>query len=140
MKFSDMMGQGDEGGTDVEQDAPPLPPMPPAGRTTPSVPEAPVQFGGNRSEPANAEPEAAAPEVEASIAAPEVAETPTVTEPTAAPEAPPAARAEPLLSDVVAELAPRAGFTGKATASDEQLDTSAWLDGLGDIDDDLLPR
>ncbi len=137
MKFSDMMGQGDEGGTDVEQDAPALPPLPPAGRTTPSVPEAPVQFGGNRSEPANAEPEAAAPEGEASIATPDVTAPPAATP---AEPAPVARGGDPLLSDVVAELAPRPGFTGKASASDEQLDTSAWLDGLGSIDDDLLPR
>ncbi len=36
-------------------------------------------------------------------------------------------------SDVIAELLPPA-------ASDPELDASAWLEGIGAIDDDLLPR
>jgi hypothetical protein len=49
--------------------------------------------------------------------------------------------APPSISDVVAELAPRPASASVAAAvTDQQLDTSAWLDGITSIDDDLLPR
>ena len=40
------------------------------------------------------------------------------------------------------ELAPRPGAPAAAAsaASDAELDTTAWLEGLGSIDDDLLPH
>ena len=135
MKFSDMMGQGDEGGTDVEEDAAP---QPPAARTAPPLPEAPVQFGGNRSEPADGEPVDTEPGAAASITAPVVAERPDAAL-AAMPSTGPVG--DPLLSEVVAELAPRGSSPVRATgASDQQLDATSWLEGLNTIDDDLLPR
>ena len=133
MKFSDMMGPGEDSATDVEEDAPPAAP---AARTAPPLPEAPVQLGGNRSQPPDDDPAPAVPAAEASVAPPVIADPPAPLE-----VAQPAARShEPLLSDVVAELAPRADFTSRTGASDEQLDATAWLEGLNTIDDDLLPR
>ena len=53
-------------------------------------------------------------------------------------EAPPAAAEDrPAILDVMAELAPRPGEV--SAASTEQLDATAWLEGLVAIDDDLLP-
>ena len=47
----------------------------------------------------------------------------------------------PSIHDVVAELAPRSAVAATSSAvTDQQLDASAWLDGIGSIDDDLLPR
>jgi hypothetical protein len=125
MKFSDMMGNKDRDTTEVAE-----PQLPPEARSAPPVPEAPIRFGGNRpdvDDPAAAHgsgsitPEAppASP-----LAPPEITGT----------EAPPPA--PPSISDVVAELAPRPA----AAATDQQLDASAWLDGINTIDDDLLPR
>jgi len=115
MKFSDMMGKRDRGTTEVTE-----PELPPEARTAPPVPEAPIRFGGNRSE------------LEEAAAA-----FGTVTP----PPAPPAVLAPPSISDVVAELAPRPASASVAAAvTDQQLDTSAWLDGINSIDDDLLPR
>jgi hypothetical protein len=56
--------------------------------------------------------------------------------------APPTTPGPPSISDVVAELAPRPATAPAAAAavSDQQLDTSAWLDGINSIDDDLLPH
>jgi hypothetical protein len=44
---------------------------------------------------------------------------------------------QPAIHEVVAELAPR---PTAAAVTEQQLDTSAWLDGITSIDDDLLPR
>ena len=45
-------------------------------------------------------------------------------------------RSSALMFDVVNELKPG---SDTPAASTQQLDASAWLDGLGGIDDDLLP-
>jgi hypothetical protein len=45
MKFSDMMSKRDRGTAEVTE-----PELPPEARTAPPVPEAPIRFGGNRSE------------------------------------------------------------------------------------------
>jgi hypothetical protein len=110
MKFSDMMGKKDHDATEVDE-----PELPPEARSAPPVPEAPIRFGGPPSDTAE-------PVVADGVGA------------IAPPDAP--ALDQPSISDIVAELAPRPA----ATASDEQLDTSAWLDGINTIDDDLLPR
>ncbi len=120
MKFSDMMGKGAKTADDAETA------LPPAQVKAPPVPEAPIRF---TPAPGPAEPVAEAP----------VAVTPTVpaaVEP--APESalvePGATQAQPAILDVMHELAPR-----RAEASDQELEASAWLDGLTQIDDDLLP-
>jgi len=145
MKFSDMMGKRDRGTAEVTE-----PELPPEARTAPPVPEAPIRFGGNRTElddaaaafgsvapPPPAPPAPAAAPVEA------LDETaPAALAPAAAP-AQPAPLAPPSISDVVAELAPRPASTPvptAAAATDQQLDASAWLDGVNSIDDDLLPH
>jgi hypothetical protein len=126
MKFSDMMGKRDRGTTEVTE-----PDLPSEARTAPPVPEAPVRFGGNRSEL-----EEAAAAFGGSVTPPPAPPAPPA--PTLpAPPAPPAVLAPPSISDVVAELAPR---PASASVTDQQLDTSAWLDGINSIDDDLLPR
>ena len=143
MKFSDMMGD-DENGTDVETDAPPLPPLPPTTRSAAPLPEAPVRLGGNRSEPDDSAAGSATPTEETTAAQTPARAAPTADPPDAALAAmtPTAAPADPLMSDVVAELAPRPGVAARSTgtASDDQLDATAWLEDLGSIDDDLLPH
>jgi hypothetical protein len=161
MKFSDMMGKNkaavDEADAETEAVA--------ARLKAPPVPEAPVQFGGNRSEPTEsptaqvappaapplAPPAAAPPVLAPPVAAPQlvappvaavVAEpAPTVPAPASAPIIGSTVHADPgqpLMSDVMAELVPRAGASLTA-ASPAELDASAWLEGLTDINDDLLP-
>jgi hypothetical protein len=129
MKFSDMMGKRDRRSSEVTE-----PPRPPEAATAPPVPEAPVRFGGNRSELDEA---AAAFGTEATTR--EAAVAPPAADPATFVAAPPPI-VEPdgplSISDVVAELAPRP----VAAVTDQQLDTSAWLDGINSIDDDLLPR
>lgn len=151
MKFSDMMGKGERDGstevaeaieTDADSGSTALPPL--DARSAPSAPPADIRFSGGVTPAASAPPPAPPP-------APPAADVPAP--PVDAPpiEAPPieAPRLAPSISDVVAELAPRAAPASTATAvsaapaataTDEQLDTSAWLDGINDIDDDLLPR
>ena len=107
MKFSDMMGKGDKGGVDAEVTETSTPPAQPS---TPTVPDAPIRFGGTESV------EAAQPE--STVA--------TDTE-----------LAPPSISDVVSELAPRAAVP--VAAAPAELDATAWLEGLTEIDDDLLP-
>ena len=124
MKFSDMMGKGSKG-TAVEAETPETT-IPPMQRSAPPVPDAPIRFGAPRTDAASApSPELAPP-------APAEAPTPTPT-------------AEgPSFSDVVAELVPRrpapgAPVTGSASASTQEVDTSAWLEGITTVVDDLLP-
>ncbi len=70
---------------------------------------------------------------------------PTVAE-VARPAAPTAAAPDetddelPALHDVMAELGPRTQTFDELTASAPPPDAASWLDGLGSIDDDLLPR
>ena len=110
MKFSDMMGKGDKGGVDADATETSTPSAQPS---TPTVPDAPIRFGGTQSV------ESAQPES-------------TVTTDTEL--------APPSISDVVAELAPRADAPVAATAaSPAELDASAWLEGVTIVDDDLLP-
>jgi len=111
MKFSDMMGKKDNDTTEVAE-----PDLPPEARTAPPLPEAPIRFAANRSDLEEAGTTTPAP--------PEL----TTTEPRTL--------VQPSISDVVAELAPRPA----SAATDQQLDASAWLDGINTIDDDLLPR
>ena len=112
MKFSDMMGRGAKTEDAVETAVPAAP------VNAPPVPEAPIRF-------------MAAPPTAPSAPAEPVAET--VVESAVAPE-PVSASAPPAILDVMAELGPR-----RDAASNQQLDASAWLDGLTAIDDDLLP-
>jgi hypothetical protein len=128
MKFSDMMGKDDQDATtevaeaEPPANAPMLPPPPIEARRAPSVPGAEIRFGGVTT--------AAAPLP-------------------AAPSVAPAGLA-PSISDVVAELAPRPPSTPSAApaasavsttsaVTDQQIEASSWLDGINDIDDDLLP-
>jgi hypothetical protein len=135
MKFSDMMGKRDRGTTEVTE-----PQLPPEATTAPPVPEAPIRFGGSRT----ALEDATTAVGGGTITPPRppvspLAATTTAPETVAAPP-PPATeprQLEPSISEVVAELAPRPAM---AAVTDQQLDTSAWLDGIPSIDDDLLPR
>lgn len=80
----------------------------------------------------------AVPEVEESALA-----APAVAEPTAASELGLDDEADDdrmVLHDVMAELGPRTQAFDELTASPAQLDATSWLEGLGSIDDDLLPR
>lgn len=70
---------------------------------------------------------------------PEV-ETPVLDEPVLDATGEPDDDHEPALHDVMAELGPRTQTFDELTASPAQLDTTSWLEGLGSIDDDLLPR
>ena len=134
MKFSDMMGKRDRGASEVTD-----PQRSPEAATAPPVPEAPVRFGGNRSE---------LDEAVAAFGSDTVTREAPVVPPAAPPAAgapaavaPPTTPGPPSISDVVAELAPRPATAPAAAAvTDQQLDTSAWLDGINSIDDDLLPR
>ena len=113
MKFSDMMGKGDADTTEVTE-----PELPTEARSAPPAPEAPIRFGGSRSDADDAAVEQVDAEATSGSAV-----------------APPLA--DPSISDVVAELAPR---PSTALVTDQQIDTSAWLDGISSIDDDLLPH
>ena len=136
MKFSDMMGKRDRDDSEVTE-----PELPPEARTAPPVPEAPIRFGGNRSELDDAAAAFGGGTVTPAAVAPIVAPPPIAREaaipppPLVAPEPP--TLEQPSISDVVAELAPR---PAAAAVTDQQLDASAWLDGINSIDDDLLPH
>lgn len=88
---------------------------------------------------ADAETEAVA----ARLKAPPVPEAPIRfgSPPEVAAEAPAAPEevtaTQPAIADVMAELAPRKSAAN--AASNQQLDATAWLEGLATIDDDLLP-
>lgn len=125
MKFSDMMGKKDRDTTEVAEPQPP-----PEAHSAPPVPEAPIRFGGNRTDVHDPAATYGSGSItpEASPASPLAPPEITATEPSPL--------AQPSISDVVAELAPRPA----AAATDQQLDASAWLDGINTIDDDLLPH
>jgi hypothetical protein len=126
MKFSDMMNKRDRGEAEVAD-----PELPPEARTAPPVPEAPIRFGSARREVDDSA-------LGGSIAPAGTPSAP-VDEPAPGEPTAPAVLAPPSVQDVVAELAPRNPAAATA-ATDQQLDTSAWLDGISTIDDDLLPR
>ena len=136
MKFSDMMGKGSKAAVDEAETTETA--VAPAQRNAPPVPEAPIRFGGNRSDIAD-ETTAPAPDTERSPA-------PAAVSPFAqsgAPSAPPLVESvveQPSIAEVMAELTPRVGGATEARASDSELDATAWLEGLSTIDDDLLPR
>ena len=114
MKFSDMMGKGDQtAGTEVSDTETAVPPAP---RHTPPAPEAPIRFGEARTDAPSPSPEP-----------PLTAGADTVTE--AGP---------PSMRELVSELAPRRPDPATA-ASGRQLDATAWLEGLPTVMDDLLP-
>ena len=124
MKFSDMMGKGSKE-TEVEAETTETA-IPPAQRGVPPVPDAPIRFGGPKTDTASA------PSSE--IAPPALPEVPAPT---------PAAEG-PSFTDVMAELAPRRAepattVKAAASASTEQVDASAWLEGITSVVDDLLP-
>ena len=118
MKFSDMMGKGSAKAPVEETET--TDPSPTTQWTAAPAPEAPIRFG---SQPAVPSP---------SDAPTDAVETPL----------PERVISEPSIMDVMNELAPRAvgPITAKGTASEAELDTTAWLEGLGSIDDDLLPH
>ncbi len=130
MKFSDMMGKGNK---TEEADAETAAVA--ARFNAPPVPEAPVQFGGNRSENTTPleVPEAVATPVPEAVVAETVATEPPVAEPVVH-----TIDDQVSMADVMSELVPRVGASVTAAAPAE-LDASAWLDGLTIVDDDLLP-
>jgi hypothetical protein len=144
MKFSEMMGKRDRDTTEVTE-----PELPPEARAAPPLPDAPIRFGSNRSELDDAAaafgsvvPPPPPPPTLAEVAAfDETAPNPLAA---AAPPDAPAVLTPLSIRDVVAELAPRPANAPVAAATvvtDQQLDASAWLDGINDsIDDDLLPH
>gem|GEM_PF-6331208 len=84
------------------------------------MPEAPIRFGANRTDPV---------------------ETPSAeSAPASAPPIVGGVVQQPSIAEVMAELTPRAGGPTGARANDSELDATAWLEGLSAIDDDLLPR
>lgn len=124
MKFSDMMGKGSKA-TTVEAETTEAV-IPPAQHSAPPVPDSPIRFGEPRTDAASAPSSEIAP--------------------TALPDAPAltAAAEGPSFADVIAELVPRraepaTAVKAAASASTEQVDTSAWLDGITSVVDDLLP-
>ena len=125
MKFSDMMGKGNK---TEEADAETAAVA--ARFSAPPVPEAPVQFGGNRSETTSPleVPETLATPVPEPVVAETVATEPVVH----------TIDDQVSMADVMSELVPRVGASVTAAAPAE-LDASAWLDGLTIVDDDLLP-
>ena len=125
MKFSDMMGKGNK-----TEDADAETAAVTARLNAPPVPEAPVQFGGNRSETKTPV------EVPEAVTAPVI--EPPVTEPVATEPVVHTIDNRVSMADVMSELVPRVGASLTAAAPAE-LDASAWLDGLTIVDDDLLP-
>ena len=119
MKFSDMMGKGSAKAADDETEATDTA-APTAQRAAASAPEAPIRFGSQPAESSSVD---------------------TPTEPVTTP-ALEQLMSEPSIMDVMNELAPRAGgpTVAASSASEAELDTTAWLEGLGSIDDDLLPH
>ncbi len=127
MKFSDMMGKGSKE-TEVEAETPETT-IPPMQRSVPPVPDAPIRFGGPRTDAASAPSPVVAPPTPPEI-----------------PAAAPAAEGS-TFADEIAELVPRrpapaaptASAAPAASASTEQVDASAWLEGISTVVDDLLP-
>ncbi len=119
MKFSDMMGKG-SAKAPVEEAAETTDAAPTTPWTAAQAPGAPIRFGSQPGEPSPGD----AP-----------------TEPVGTP-ALERMLTEPSIMDVMHELAPRAGAPTSAAsvASEAELDTTSWLEGLGSIDDDLLPH
>ena len=119
MKFSDMMGKGSAKAVAEETEATDTA-APTTQWTAAPAPEAPIRFG---SQPA---------------------ESSSVDAPTAPVEEPALEQlmSEPSIMDVMNELTPRPGgpTAAASSASEAELDTTAWLEGLGSIDDDLLPH
>ena len=117
MKFSDMMGKGADKVSVDEAEATETA-TPTTQWTAAPAPEAPIRFG---TPPAEASPGDAS---------------------AGGPSASARTMSEPSIMDVMNELAPRPGAPTAAAsaASDAELDTTAWLEGLGSIDDDLLPH
>ena len=117
MKFSDMMGKGSAKAPVEEPETTDAAPT--TQWTAAPVPEAPIRFG----------PQPAVASI--GDASTEPVETPL----------PERVMSEPSIMDVMNELAPRPGGPTSAVsaASEAELDTTAWLEGLGSIDDDLLP-
>lgn len=115
MKFSDMMGKGDATATsdDVVTEATTNTPA----ETPPESAAAPIQLAGVRTGPGP----------ESSVEGP-TADTVEDTRPQ-----------DFELRDLVAELAP-SDRMAPSVASDQELDATSWLEGLGTIDDDLLPH
>jgi hypothetical protein len=112
MKFSDMMGKGQrKGATDTDDEPEGATSDAAATRFTPVAAESSIRLGGNRSELDEA----------------------------AAAVGGGSPLADPSISEVVAELAPRAAGTRTAPVADAPVDTASWLDGMHEIDDDLLP-
>jgi len=109
MKFSDMMGKGKATVDEADAETEAVA----ARLKAPPLPEAPIRFGSP-------------PEVAAEL--PVAAEVPV---------AEVAAVTQPAIAEVMAELAPRKPEPN--VASNQQLDATAWLEGLATIDDDLLP-
>jgi len=112
MKFSDMMGKGKAATDEADAETEAVA----ARLKAPPMPEAPIRFG---TPPVVAE------------------EAPTAIDEAAAIDMPAATDPQPAILEVMAELAPRKPEV--SVASDQQLDATAWLEGLADIDDDLLP-
>ena len=122
MKFSDMMGKGsDKASVDAAETTEAAAPT--TQWTAAPAPEAPIRFG---TQPGEASPGDDSANEGAAV------ET-SVFERTTS---------QPSIMDVMNELTPRAGAPTAAAsaASEAELDTTAWLEGLGSIDDDLLPH
>ena len=119
MKFSDMMGKGSAKAAAEETEATDTA-APTTQWTAAPAPEAPIRFGS-------------LPAESSSVDAP--------TEPVEEPALEQLMN-EPSIMDVMNELAPRPGgpTAAASSASEAELDTTAWLEGLGSIDDDLLPH
>jgi hypothetical protein len=130
MKFSDMMGKGNK-----TEDADAETAAVAARLNAPPVPEAPVQFGGNRSETTSP---VEVPEASTAPVTEPVMTEPVMTEPVAIEPVVHTIDTQVSMADVMSELVPRVGASVTAAAPAE-LDASAWLDGLTIVDDDLLP-
>ena len=128
MKFSDMMGKGkaETEAADAETEAVT------ARLKAPPLPEAPIRFGTPPEVADVAEEAPAALDIPVPI---EGAGADVVT--TDMPAAIASTDARPGIAEVMAELAPRK--PEPTAASTQQLDATAWLEGLATIDDDLLP-
>lgn len=145
-----------DGSVDAAAGTDPVPPAdPPASEPSgPATVTGPPTGGSVPAEVAtDAEPVAATtppPEVPrpaiasafATIATATAPETPTAATPETPVDAPPAATDDELpdLHEVMAELGPRTRAFDELTTSGAPADAESWLDGLGSIDDDLLPR
>ena len=135
MKFSDMMGKGNK-----TEDADAETAAVAARLNAPPAPEAPVQFGGTRSETTSPVevPEAITAPATEPIATEPIVTEPIVTEPIVTEPVVHTIDTQVSMADVMSELVPRVGASVTAAAPAE-LDASAWLDDLTIVDDDLLP-